>query len=146
MDNIVPFTEDKSAHLYYIALTQLKEVWGDTWPFLELAVEMAGQQRQEDVLYSIISGSQHLFISKNGFGEITGAVTVTILDYPRKRVASTVYMGGTLFEVRELMEHLKDWCRAMGAASFRVHGRKGWAKVLPEFGFRHRSIEMEVEL
>lgn len=64
---------------------------------------------------------------------------------PTKRVCQVVYCAGHGMEtwLEPVVEELKDWAGSMECDVLRMSGRRGWARVLPEFKETCRTLEIE---
>jgi len=65
---------------------------------------------------------------------------------PTKRVCQIVYCAGTGMDewLGPVVAHFKEWSKAMGCQVLRISGRRGWARVLPDFKETCTTLEMDV--
>lgn len=72
------------------------------------------------------------------------SVTVTeVMAYPQKRVMNVVLAVGNMDEVLGLIPEMEDFAKQHGCSSIRMFGRKGWAKVLPNIGWKSPGVIYE---
>jgi hypothetical protein len=79
-----------------------------------------------------------------GTGILAACVT-EIVDYPNGRRCGLVFCGGS---GRERWVHwlgaIEVWARTRGCTGMEIHGRRGWARVLPGYAVAHTIIEKEL--
>ena len=90
-----------------------------------------GRYETDDVGILCARGHMQLWVATRDDRVIGGMVT-EIATYPRKRIARTVFAGGT--ELRRwyklASESVEDWGRAWGCTALEASGRKGWGRLV----------------
>lgn len=64
---------------------------------------------------------------------------------PTRRVCQIVYCAGEDMEVWlvPVVDQLKKWAGSLGCDALRISGRRGWARVLPEFKETCTTLETD---
>src|SRR5262252_3252293 len=99
------------------------------WPWLAAALEHADNtHRKEDVLQSFENGSAY-------FHPLPHAAMATYFKTHPSGLRDQVYWlaGGDLGEIVKGVELLTQWARDEHCDRSVIVGRKGWARVLPDF-------------
>lgn len=103
----------------------------DAWPtcahWIEAAIkEGQGDENLLDVLIALARGQYLLWLEDGKFAGV-----VQVIPYPRRKVATVLYCGGTgLQEIIEAFENGKLWAQANGISVVRTWGREGWRRAL----------------
>lgn len=63
-------------------------------------------------------------------------VVTEIMQFPRCNVLNVFLAVGNLDEVLSLIPDLEDFAREHGCKAIRMQGRRGWARVLPSYGWK----------
>jgi len=95
--------------------------------------EMGGESL---VVERVMSGEAHLWPGKNSIG------VTEVTDAGRLRVWGA---GGSMFELLDMLPCVEAFARALGCPAVEVLGRKGWRRVLSNFGFRHECDDIVVK-
>ena len=102
--------------LYYITPRELPQVWDVVAPMLQKAIDLDPEDTsQQHVNYAIRTGAQHLLVWEEPGEGLTGAATVSFIDYPNERVAHVILMGGKGIVKPHVFEQAKNWMRSQGA-------------------------------
>lgn len=73
-------------------------------------------------------------------------VVTEVLGFPRKKVVNILIAAGNLDEIMSLQEEVSDWARKLGCSRMIMAGRKGWNKVLPDYGWTNGRCIYELDL
>lgn len=119
--------------MYPVAVADLPVVLPHAIDFLRQATgETAGQavnsgdETLDDVLIALANGTYTLWLEPGKF-----AAVVEIRNFPRQRVATIVYCGGSdLRCIKSCFERGRQWCREHEVDVLRVYGREGWERLL----------------
>ena len=80
-------------------------------------------------------------------GDDNGIIITEIVVYPNKKTLNIFLVGletGKGFEQLKKMEKsLCEFGKMMGCETMTMLGRKGWTKLLPDFGFNIQHYKME---
>lgn len=110
------------------------------------ANDRAKELGEFDILTSILGGKFHFFVAVTSMDYI-GAMTVEIQHYPLVTVAQIVHLGSKDFDLMQTeLPKLETWAREQGANKLRMHGRRGFEKILLPLGFHPRYYVMEKEI
>lgn len=112
------------------------EVWAEAAPLIDKALQHAsGRFALEDVQVALLEGRMSLLLTFDD-GQMIGAMTVEVIDYPRRRSLRVVHLGGERY--REWMlaakEVLEDGARRVGATLLEMEGRPGWERIFKGLG------------
>lgn len=70
-------------------------------------------------------------------------VITEVVGFPQKLVLNVFLAVGTLDEVMPIQSQLEEFGREHGCYCIRMQGRKGWTKVLPDYGWQQTSVTFE---
>jgi hypothetical protein len=104
---------------------------GTIWPKVEhwLAPAVRENQGDENLLDVLIALARGIYLLWYEEGQFAGVVQVS--HYPRQKVATVLYCGGTgLPEIAKAFENGKLWAKANGINVVRTWGREGWRRSL----------------
>ncbi len=132
-----------------VPFDHINEVWDEVRPLLEPAVQVTnGRYTTYDVYVALNQHTMHLWIAADDARTIQGVEVTQIIDYPSKRVLSSLFTGG--LRVREwrdpLMQILIRWARDNGCEAIEGCGRAGWVKMLQPFGVKTGLVQFEMEV
>lgn len=119
----------------------LDVVWNEVEPLLERACAVGPPRIGPDDIYDAISDSRmQLWVSING--KIEAACITELVNHPLARVCRVFLCAG---EDRENWQHfirrIEGWALENGCKSMEVPGRKGWKKVLSDYGETYVLLE-----
>lgn len=116
----------------------LKAMWPLIEPLLQKAIAHSdGIETIEGTVRDLMAKNRQLWVVIGEDKSIT-AVGVTKLqkyDSGIKEAAITLLAGddGKLNDLLDLRSELESWAKIEGCNRFRVYGRKGWAKRMPDY-------------
>lgn len=117
-------------------------VWDQVKDFLEGATDRTdGRVDIYDVQDELEMGSYQLWIAFTGTGEIVGAVTTRIIEYPQRRMLHGDMAGGKGLKdwQTKMLELLDQFAKDQKCSAFEMYGRRGWEKVLKPYGWDARQ-------
>lgn len=122
-----------SANLYGLTVEMVDEWWPHVSSFLQKAVDRSDDKYDIDSIYQkIMSKDMQLWVAVTDKILAVG-VTATHV-YPLKKVCVMCFLGGEDLPVwKDTIHVLEDVAREWGCDYLEIKGRKGWAKVLPEY-------------
>lgn len=95
------------------------------------ALDVAGKTHgPEDVARAVNEGRMQAWTAGDSL------VVTEVLQYPRGSALNVFLAVGNLDEVMSLQPTLEAFGREHGCAVMRMEGRKGWARVLPDYGWK----------
>jgi hypothetical protein len=112
-----------------ISVERVVDVWAQASTQLERSLSILGEYSAHDLLVRLVTGNAQLWHCDDVWCVTEVAV------YPRKRVAVLSHMGGSLdvAHAHDLLPVWTEWAKARGCTELRIVGRRGWARVFPEF-------------
>ncbi len=80
---------------------------------------------------------------------VDGLFAVTVInDYPQKRICVIQLCGGTM--TKEALEKglllIESFAKENGCTDLQLQGRKGWVKVLSQYGFAEQYVVLNKSL
>ena len=110
-------------------------------PWLEAALERAnGTHTISNVVEAIATGSMQFWPAPRGC-----AVT-EIIKYLNKKVLHVFLARGELDQIVEMDGSAAEFARMNGCTAMTIAGRKGWAKVLKDKGYKEAFTVLAKEL
>ena len=101
-----------------------------------------GTHTFEDVQKGVASGDMQAWESDD-----CGIIITEIVIYPNKKVLNIFLVGlekrKGFKQLKKMEKSLVEFGKIMGCQSMTILGRKGWTKLLPEFGFKINHYKME---
>ena len=124
------------------------EVWDEAAPLIDKALAYtSGRFELEDIEVALAEGRMSLVVTFDG-GEMIGAMTVEIVDYPRLRALRVIHVGGERYPewMMAAKSVLDDGARRVGATRLEMEGRPGWERIFKGLGTKIAVvIEREVD-
>jgi hypothetical protein len=120
---------------------RLHEIWPHVAPLIAAAMRRGRLGDIADVARGLAGGTALLWLAWDG--ERILAAAVTALDrIDGEKLCTIVACGGQGFaRFGHLIGGLERYARAEGCARMRICGRKGWARVLPDYAVERVIIE-----
>jgi len=104
----------------------------------------------EHIIDECSKGNMQMWLAAaegEGFHENRAAMVTEILEYPRRRVCSVLFLAGEKMESwLHLYRELEHWAIQNGCSEIEVLGRKGWERVMGQFGFKHCYTALTKEI
>jgi len=88
----------------------------------------------EDIRRGLLEGQYQIFQNDDG------ACITEIVQAPQKRYLNIVIVAGRLPGVMKLQKVLERHAREQGCQFMVSHGRKGWRKVVPLYGWTEEAV------
>lgn len=119
----------------------LQDQFARCWPWLEAALEVAGNTHSKDDLLEAIRRGDATFWPGQ-----RSAVVTEFYTTPRAKALSFWLCGGDLRELLQMLPHIEAWAKANGATHSMACGRTAWGRALRRFGFVpvHTTFEKEL--
>jgi hypothetical protein len=105
-------------------------------PFLKVAVDYSdGRWSDKDLEIALLKGSQQLWVAIDGY--VVGAATTQIMLYPSRKTLFIQFLGGNNFSNwgQEGIEAMSEYAKQQECDAIECFGRKGFLKVLGDYGF-----------
>ncbi len=102
--------------------------------YLDLSLTKAPEYNRVDILRNILTGINVLWIPTVD-NIPKGIVTTEIVKFPNVSKLGIHLCGGEDIEewVDESIFQLEEYAKSMELDEIEIHGRKGWAKLLPDY-------------
>jgi hypothetical protein len=95
------------------------------------ALDVAGKTHgPEDVARAVADGRMQAWTAGDSL------VITEVLNFPQARALNVFLAVGNLDEVMSLQPAIEAFGREHGCSVMRMEGRKGWARVLPDHGWK----------
>ena len=131
-----------------IRADQIDAVWHEAAPLIRLAQNRIERNAgMADIYNDLIDGRSMLWTIR--FEDKLQAVIVTeIAQHPRRRVWRVLMIGGSGMSdwLDDGIAAMKKAAQIAGCSAIEADGRLGWAKIVPQRGFKEisRAYEMEI--
>ncbi len=133
-----------TCQLFWVPPGNLAEVWPKVEPLIREAMRRGNLSRFSDVVQSLANGDAFLWIACEG-EDIVAAAVAAIHATEWRKVCLIVALGGKdRGKWLHFEPEIERWAREQNCSAMRIMGRKGWAKVLPQY--RVTRIVLEKEL
>ena len=136
--------------VFPVPVEYLHFVWPQVSKLFEPALEYAnGRFNKDDILSDLQDKITTLWIAVENNDEIIAAISVKIIDYPRRRFARYEMFGGksneTLNKVGYLLvETIEEYAKSvMGCSGIEGGGRLGWGKISAKLGYKCSGVFVE---
>ncbi len=125
----------------------IPDVWAALIPFIQKAIDRSdGEMNLDDVYIESILGTSQLWAVHDGFE--TKAIGVTrIILFPQKKICRVVlFSGNGLKQMLPLWPKFEAWAIKEGCESIEWFGRKGFVKVMKQYGYEAKYVVMRKHL
>ena len=124
-------------------------VWKDAAPLIRLAQRrVARNMGMSDVYNDLIGGRVCLWLVKVE-DKLRAVILTEIAQHPLRSVLRILMIGGSGMSdwLDQGIEAMKQAARLAGCSAIEADGRLGWARIVPQRGFREvsRAYEMEID-
>ncbi len=124
-----------------------------TWPaifaILRPAIERTTTvEPVAELIDELLSHRAQLWVSRTEGGDPIAAAVSELIRTPKGHLVNGRLLAGKgmALWVDDLIACIAEHAAYVGAIGIRITGRKGWAKVLGDRGWRERAVVMEMEL
>lgn len=128
---------------------EIDAAWQEAAPLVRLA-----QRRVErnigmaDIYEDLTLGRVCLWLVRVG-DKLKAVILTDIVKHPRRSVLRVLMIGGSGMSewLDQGIETMKQAAKLAGCSAIEADGRLGWARIVPQRGFREisRAYEMEIE-
>jgi hypothetical protein len=122
-------------------------VWADIKEYMEGAAKYTyGRYTVDDIYNELSKGNQQLWIAYDD--KIYAAVITQIMYYPRKKVLTMHFAGGTELNkwIKPIISVFRSFAKDNNCDSIEAIGRKGWKKIFENDGFSSNFLFFELEV
>lgn len=118
-------------------------------PLVERGLEYEhGEHSVHDVLTGIFDGSFQLWVvTAPATDEVLSIGVTALADFPQKRILELFLVAGKRLDM--WLDHiriLEEFALSQGALALEWRGRRGWEKVMKNFGYSPKCVVMYKEL
>ena len=127
---------------------QIGAVWHEAAPLIRLAQKRIERNAgMADIFESLISGQNMLWLVRTE-DKLQAVIVTEIAQHPRRRVWRVLMIGGSGMSdwLDDGIAAMKKAAQIAGCSAIEADGRLGWAKIVPQRGFKEisRAYEMEI--
>lgn len=143
-----PLGSSSPDRLHWIRITQasLPEAAPILEPILRRSTELtSGRLFPDDVFRGVADGHMQLWAITEEDLRVLGLVVTEIMQYPAKRACLIFQLAG--HDIRRWIHFLEDlemWAKGQGCQMMEIQGRRGWAKLCPEYTEAFTVFEKEL--
>jgi hypothetical protein len=122
--------------------------WGKLESFVNDAAEATeGRYTTEDLYMMARNPENNLWIAYDE-SEVKGFVLTSINTYPHRKILAMNFCGGKEFDSWKtpIIDTLKRFAKEFGCDSIEAYGRKGWAKILKDEGYKSKFVTFELSI
>lgn len=123
-------------------------IWHDVAPLIRLSQRRIERNAgMADIYDDLIAGRVMLWLIRSE-DKLRAVVLTEIAQHPRRRVWRILHIGGSGMSewLDQGIEAMKRAARIAGCEAIEADGRLGWAKIVPQRGFREVSRLYEMEI
>ena len=131
-----------------VPVDQIRNVWNDVSKHIKKATDYTyGRYREIDVLHECLIGKFNLWIVYREEEEVDyiGAAVTEVLQYPRKKALSVVFLSGDDFSewMPEIDKKFVDFAKVLECDFVEACGRAGWERKVKKLGWIKRFSIIE---
>jgi hypothetical protein len=137
--------------IQYVDTTNVSQVWPLVEPFLAEALESGPEFPDWSHNYNIhhlqmflTNGAWLLVVAIEEDGSVSGACTVSFVNYPIHRVAFVTAIGGKLISNTDTFNQFKLLLKQRGATKIQGYGRESIMRLWKRYDFEPRLTLVEV--
>ena len=134
------------AHISLVPVNDIRNVWGDISRHIKKATDYTyGRYEEIDVLHGCVTNKFHLWIVYSDGPEYIGAAITEVLDYPRKKALSVVFLSGDNFSewMPEIDKKFVEFAKVLDCDFVEACGRAGWERKVKKLGWLKRFSIIE---
>jgi hypothetical protein len=130
-----------SVELICVDPKRVLEVWPAVRHLITRAVLRTNLSHSSDIEYDTLHGDGLLWLAWDG-RTVKAAATTVLTETDAGTVCILTACGGEdMAQWLPLLAKIEDYARAEGCGCVRIYGRKGWARVLPDYRVEHVILE-----
>jgi hypothetical protein len=131
-----------------IRADQIDAVWHEAAPLIRLAQRRIERNAgMADIYNDLIDGRSMLWTIRVE-DKLQAVIVTEIAQHPRRRVWRVLMIGGSGMSdwLDDGIAAMKKAAQIAGCSAIEADGRLGWAKIVPQRGFKEisRAYEMEI--
>lgn len=127
---------------------EIDAVWSEAAPLIRLAQKRIERNAgMADIYEDLTAGRTMLWLVRIE-DKLRAVIITEIAQHPRRRVWRVLMIGGSRMSewLDTGIDAMKKAARIAGCSAIEADGRLGWAKIVPQRGFKEisRAYEMEI--
>lgn len=112
---------------------QAQEAWPLAEKYVFDACDQSGFSDGQEVLLQVLMGQALLWLAAEGMDVIGAGVTRLLEERGTKKCEIYAWGAKDQKKCAPLLKTIEDFAKAEGCASVRLLGRRGWARMLPDY-------------
>ncbi len=129
------------ASLICVDPLRIQEIWPHVSHLIHAAVKRTNLNHTLDIELEVLHGKGLLWLAWDG-SAIKAAATTALIRTDADLVCVLTACGGEEMNLwLPLLPMIEQYARDEGCACMRIYGRKGWARVLPDYTIEHVILE-----
>ena len=141
---------DNQQYLWGVAPSacDFDQVWEKVIPLIDRAIEYAdGKYGAEDIYKALKNREMQLWVAFTKVGALSAFCITKITHYPREKRGAILFASGhNVMEWLPFCKTIQNWARENGCTSMEVYGRRGWKKLLKQYGHYEIHTVLKVDL
>jgi len=102
---------------------------------LERAIRENGDlATPKDIAEAVEKGTMQSFVNNDSM------IVTEVVEFPRGKVLNCVLLVGVMEDCMAMLDGIADFAREHGCMSMRAQGRKGWVRILPNYGWKQKPV------
>lgn len=131
----------------YVPQQYVAQLWPRVEEHIRAAMEHGhGDYTLDQIKLLVCVGQWLLLVVIDEEGNIHGAATSSFINYPNDRVAFITFVGGRLISNGDTFKEMCDILKSNGATKVQGYCRPSVVRLFKQYGFKERSVVMEVKL
>jgi|TARA_R110000822_G_scaffold125010_1_gene259507 hypothetical protein len=133
-----------------VPVDKIGSIWGEISRHIRKATDYTyGRYEEADVLHECLVGKFYLWVvyteNEDGERRYIGAATTEVINYPRKKVLSVVFLSGDDFSewMSQIDQKFIDFAKVLECDFVEACGRAGWERKLKKLGWIKRFTIIE---
>ena len=127
---------------------QIDAVWHEAAPLIRLAQKRIERNSGMADIYNDLIGERSMLWTIRFEDKLQAVIVTEIAQHPRRRVWRVLMIGGSGMSdwLDDGIAAMKKAAQIAGCSAIEADGRLGWAKIVPQRGFKEisRAYEMEI--
>ena len=131
-----------------IRADQIDAVWHEAAPLIRLAQKRIERNSGMADIYNDLIDERSMLWTIRVEDKLQAVIVTEIAQHPRRRVWRVLMIGGSGMSdwLDDGIAAMKKAAQIAGCSAIEADGRLGWAKIVPQRGFKEisRAYEMEI--
>ena len=133
-----------SVELICVDPKRVHEIWPRVVDLIHRAVRRTNLSHTRDIDTDVLRGDGLLWLAWDG-QKIIAAMTTSLVNTDSDKICILTACGGSaMADWLPLRTKIEAYAKAEGCSRVRIHGRKGWARVLKDYQVEHIILERQL--